>query len=330
MTEPYITILENQIPFSDERRETSDLKYYEQNPRVLSKLIRAGKLNGSDEERQKAIEEGMPDESSVKILLRDIKLDGGISEPLIVHSRTLEVLEGNSRLAALRILYQRHQEEIYLSAPCRMVDLEEEEIDAFLYQQHIQGKTPWSAYDKAYSAYHRVEIDGVSIEEYSRRTKTTEVNIRRCIDVIKLMKSEGAEAETEKFSYYNEIVRSSKLNRSFNDAPELKRFLLDRISEPSPPFKAQEMRDKVPQIAVKPKALKKWISGSIDFDDAVTQSKISQPKQHALNATRNLKGIEKAGVERLSKNEKNVLMQEMKKCKREIKRIEKIIQDTEE
>ncbi len=324
--ETYINILEKRIDYTDERISIHDLKFYEKNPRVLSKLIRAGKLDEKDkDEKQELIMQEMRKESSVKKLRGTIKAQGGISDPLIVQMSTREVLEGNSRLTALRELYKKENEEKYLTAPCRMVHLEEDEIDAFLHQQHVDGKTEWSAYDKAYSAYHRVEKDKVPIDDYAARTSDSKQEIEKRIKTIKLMHEQEATELTDRFSHYDQMIRSNNLKQSLENISGLKEFLLGKIKEEPLTIDAQDLRDKVPQIAKKPKVIKKWMDGKIEFDEAVNLSKISQPKQHIANAIKSLKEIDKRSIQKLDNNDKNAFKQEVKKCRREIDRIEKII-----
>ena len=117
MTDNIIKILGKDIPYVDEPKDIYQLKFYEKNPRVLSKLVREESLAGSREEKQQVLEKALIQESSVKNLMKTIKEHGGLMEPLIVQGSTKDVLEGNSRLAALRTLYRKEEDEVYLQAP---------------------------------------------------------------------------------------------------------------------------------------------------------------------------------------------------------------------
>ncbi len=327
MTEeqPYINILDQKIEYRDERRSIFALSFYGKNPRVLSKLMRAKKLYGTPDEKQLAIEEGMRTEASVRALLKTIVQHGGISEPLIIQENG-EVLEGNSRLAALRILYQKNPKEKYITAPCKVVLFDENEIDAFLHQQHVDGKVQWSAYDKAYSAYHRVEIDEVPIEEYAKRTSNTEKEISKQIEIISLMQSEGVGDKTERYSYYHQMICSTKLKKSFEVNSELKKHLLTQLQEAEIPFAAKDLRDNVPKIADKPKLLTKWLKGKVDFEEAVQLSQVSQPKQQIKKAINNLREVNRDDIDKLNNNDTGALETEFKKCMKEVKRIGNILE----
>lgn len=77
------------------------LKFYPENPRVYSVLNLAGEEPSQDE-----IEKLMCRQEHVKQLKESIVSNGGLIDPLIVRAGDFTVLEGNSRLAAYRILNQ--------------------------------------------------------------------------------------------------------------------------------------------------------------------------------------------------------------------------------
>ncbi len=323
----YINILGDEISFSFERLDPYRLKFYEKNPRVLSRLTREGKLNVASEDKQSIIKEAMQEEPSVQKLLKSIPKAGGITEPLIVQQNTLEVLEGNSRLAAVLQLAEENEDVVdrYLSVPCQLVSLNEEQIDALLDQFHVEGKTSWTPYDKAYASYQRVKVDNVDIKEYAERITATESEINKRVNVIQLMMNENMDDKPERFSYYEQFVRSTKLKSALDLNHELKSFLLSEIKNDEPPFTAAEMRDEIHQIAMKPKTLKKLIGGSIDFDTAKEYARPSTPKKYVAKALGYLKEVNRRDLAPLNSNDRNVLNIEVKKCRKEIQRIDSIL-----
>ena len=317
-----ITILGKKVPCVHKECSIASLRFYEKNPRILSKLVDAGKLNCDNEEKQAFIKEALKQEKSVKVLLKSIQDHGGISEHLLVDYKTQKVIEGNSRLAALRFLSEK-EEGKYLTAPCRLLSLDENQIDALLNQQHIDGKTEWSPYDKAYNAYHRVEIDKVPLDEYCHSISETKQEVKKQIEVIQLMREEAA--KEEKFSYYELLCGPTKLKRSLEkyNNPKQRSFLLGEIKEPQSgvSFTALELRNDVPRILEKPKIFKRWMDGKIDFRQAQEDSKISQPKGFISKATKSLSNIKRVEIENLEKNEINALEPEIKKCRKELDRV---------
>src|ERR1017187_3237348 len=86
-----------EIPVRTVMLEQSKLQFFPDNPRVYSVLREDGQAPTQEEIRDRLLEM-----EHVKHLIQDIKTNGGLIEPLIVREGTLEVLEGNSRLAAYR------------------------------------------------------------------------------------------------------------------------------------------------------------------------------------------------------------------------------------
>ena len=325
--QPHISILGNKIPYVEELRDIFQLKYYERNPRVLPNL---GALDGSPEAKQKAIEEGMREETSVDKLLSSIPKHGGISEPLIIRPNG-EVLEGNSRLAALRILYKKKEEEEYLRVPCRVVNLNEEEIDAFLDQQHVDGKTPWAAYNKAYKAFYRVVVDDVPLHIYARRTSSTKSKVEESINTIKLMMREKMSHKKDLFSYYQLFYKNGKLKKCFEEDSDLKKYVLKQLKKEKIPFEARELRDGLPKIVKYPKWRNELIKETTSF---ITLKEIAQRATQldglgeniVKSATRELKQVEQSTIEPLGDNQLQSFEDALNKCIREIDRIQKLIE----
>ena len=84
---------------STQNLEQTKLRFYPENPRVYSVVHGHGKLPAQEE-----IQNRLFQMEHVKVLVQDIRANGGLIEPLIVRDGTFEVLEGNSRLAAYRFL----------------------------------------------------------------------------------------------------------------------------------------------------------------------------------------------------------------------------------
>ena len=331
MNSAEISILGKKIGFIVEKRSIFDLKFYRKNPRVLSTLYASGHLDGtlSEQDEQDEIFKCLQEEQSVISLLPSIQRHEGINEPIIVQASNSVVLEGNSRLAALRMLAGRYEEtDSFSTVTCRVIAVEQEQIDSLLSSQHIDGKTEWSPFSKAYVCYHRVEVDDVLIDDYAHSTGMTTGEITKCIEIIKLMIREGAEDQKNRFSHYELFVRPTKLRSSLEAHPELKRFLLDKIKDSNGHgIESQHLRDSVPKIAKKPKVLTKWMNGKIELEEAIDLSKVSQPKQHLTTAIKNLMQIGRKDVDKLTNNDRNAFRNELRKCVRELTRIQNILKE---
>lgn len=324
-----IIILGKEIPYVSERKDIHDLHFYEENPRVYSKLQENPFFENADD-KQRFVQEQMEKETSVKKLIEEIKRHEGVLEPIVVLYPS-KVLEGNSRLAALRKLNRDEPyEEKWQTVPCRLINnLEQKEIDAYLHQIHVEGKTEWTPYEKAYKTYKRVEQDEVSIEEYMERTGETEKAIKKQIKTIKLMK-ENNERERERWSYYDVLVTNKIIKEHFEDNSEFKKFILSKIKqqkEEDEEFTATEMRKKLPVVLAKSKILNKFIAGEETLEDAYLKAKTSNALKDARNAHGYLKKIDKKALANLERSGLGAVEQEVRRCKKETDRLEKLIKN---
>lgn len=327
-----ITILNREIPYVLEQMNIHDLHFYEENPRIYSKLQENPFFEKADE-KQHFVQMQLEKESSVKKLVEEIKRQGGILEPIIVMYPST-VLEGNSRLAALRKLSKNEpHEEKWKTVPCHLVsDLSDEEIDAYLHEVHVKGKTEWLPYEKAYKTYKRVEEDGVSIEEYGKRTGETEQAIKKQIKTIRLMK-ENKDRNREHWSYYDVLVTNRIIKENLESVPDFKKFILNKIKrqkEGGEEFTAMEMRQKLPAVLEKPKVLNKFMANKETLEDAYMKAKVSNALKDVRNAHEYLKRIDRKALANLEQSGLGAVAQEVRRCKKEVNRLEKAIESVRE
>ncbi len=96
----------------------------------------------------------------VKELKESIKSNGGLIDPIIVRDGDFVVLEGNSRLAAYRILYKTDPIKwAKIKVTLLPKDIPESAVFTLLGQYHIVGKDPWDPYEQAGYLYRRGEAD---------------------------------------------------------------------------------------------------------------------------------------------------------------------------
>jgi len=138
-----------------------NLKFYVDNPRVYSVL-----RNMDDEPSQDEIEALMVDMDHVKQLKQSIEANGGLIDPLIVRAGDNVVLEGNSRLAAYRLLC-RIDPIKWGMVRCKVLphDIDDSAIFTLLGQYHIVGRKDWSPYEQAGYLYRRIKDTKLPIEE---------------------------------------------------------------------------------------------------------------------------------------------------------------------
>ena len=86
-----LIIRKKKIPITIEFRRQDSLKFYIENPRVYS-VVR----QDEEEPSQDDIEAALRQREHVKQLRVDIESNGGLTDAVIVHGGTHEVVEGNS------------------------------------------------------------------------------------------------------------------------------------------------------------------------------------------------------------------------------------------
>lgn len=176
-----ITLNNNEYRIIYKDIEQSTLYFYEKNPRIM--------VNRKDEKKlaQSEIYDFLVKSGNVHRLKTSIRENGGIIEPLLVRNGDNVVLEGNSRLAALREL-AREDKNKWRYARCMVLldDIKDEDFYSLISQYHIVMKEKWSNYDKAAFLSKMVER-GKSVEDIAREVSISTVEIRNLLYVYRLM-----------------------------------------------------------------------------------------------------------------------------------------------
>ena len=162
-------ISKKEIPYEESMVEWENLAFYTENPRIYSQFAAA------NERTQDAIQAKLETMDHVKELRARIDSDGQVNEAVFCmavpsysdlhgHYKFL-VLEGNSRLAALRMEKKGSLPPTHM--PCNILDFsayEEEEIEGLIFSLlgnfHITGRTEWKTYENSAYLYRRYKIQG--------------------------------------------------------------------------------------------------------------------------------------------------------------------------
>lgn len=176
------------------------LKFYPENPRIYSLLYNA---NAS----QQDIEELMCNMDHVKQLKESIKANGGLIDPIIVRDGDYVVLEGNSRLAAYRLLCKTDSYK-WGKVRCTILpaDINDEAIFSLLGQYHIVGRKDWSPYEQAGYLCRMLESSKQPIEFLAKELGLTESKAKSLVDVYTCMR-ENNDMKTSQWSYYEELLK---------------------------------------------------------------------------------------------------------------------------
>lgn len=166
--------------------EVSSLKLDLDNPRMPDK-----KFADEDEALEYLVDVGALEE-----LVQSIALSGWVDvEPIIVLRSTNEVIEGNRRLAALRLVADpTSAAELGITVPSPVhANAEPETVSAWVVDsraeardyigfKHINGPFKWDSYAKARYAARWIEEDKADVRDVARRLGDTHKTVARLVN----------------------------------------------------------------------------------------------------------------------------------------------------
>ena len=277
----YLLLRSKKIPVQLAEVAQETLIFYIDNPRLFS-LVRADGRDPTQEEIQDVLS-GM---DHVKQLVQNVKENGGLIDPVIVQGGTNIVLEGNSRLAAYRLLAK--QDPIkwgFMRAKILPKSISESEIFSLLGEYHLIGKKDWAKFEQAGYLYRRNSAHGVPVPQLAKEIKLSQRMISHLISVYRFMLDKG-ERDVNRWSYYDEFLKSNKIKRARAKYPELDDLVVEKVRSGEIP-KAVNVRDDLKKIVeAGGKVLEKFATGKKNFDESV------EAAQHK---------VDDAGVARLKK-----------------------------
>lgn len=250
-----------EIPVLTTTLRQDTLRFFVDNPRVYSVLRRDGNAEPSQDE----IQAKLLDMDHVKELIHDIKRDGGLTDPIIVRNGTLEVLEGNSRLAAYRHLVKLDPIK-WGMIKVRLLpeDMDERLILALLGQYHLKGKTAWPPFEKAGFLYRRHKNHDIPVDQLALEVGETRQKVAHIVSVYQFM-VDNDQDEKARWSYYDEYLKSRFIKKVRNEMFD--RLIVDKIDS-GEIARAVDVRDKLPIICKAPRPLRRFTAGDYDFEEA--------------------------------------------------------------
>lgn len=262
MTTENLTIGKNDYEVRLEDLNQVDLKFYPENPRVYSILNIDGAEPSQDE-----IEEYMCAQDHVKQLKESIKSNGGLIDPVIVRDGDFVVLEGNSRLAAYRIL--NHEDPVqWGKIKCKILpaDINESAIFALLGQYHIIGRKDWDPYEQANYLYRRLQQTKLPIDYMADELGISRQKANNMVKVIEFMISHD-DLNKRHWSHYEEYLKNAGIKKYRETDPDIDDTISKQIKDET--LQATDMR-KLGEIAKvgdkqSKKVMKKIASGEVDL-----------------------------------------------------------------
>lgn len=213
-----ITIGKKEYTVSEVELNQCELLFYEENPRVYSAL----RTDGSAP-TQEIIEEKMTSMDHVKQLRLSIEQNGGLIDPLMVVKRhdTYIVLEGNSRLAAYRLLAAKDPVKWQKVRVCVLPEeITAGDIFTLLGQYHLIGRKDWSVFEQAAYLYRQKESTGIAIDILAKNVGLTESKVSAYLRVYSFM-LEHDDLRPDRWSYYEEYLKSRGINKYRATHPQM-------------------------------------------------------------------------------------------------------------
>lgn len=230
-----------------------DLLFYLDNPRVYSVLHE----NGHDNPTQTEIEEIMCSLDHVKSLKSQIMQNGGLIEPLIVVKRKdrYVVLEGNSRLAAYRILAKN--DPLKWSRVLVQIlpeDISDSDIFTLLGTFHLNPKKDWSKFEQAAYIYRQKKELGCSDSALGKQVGISAITVKKYCEIYGLM-VEHNDTHQSHWNMYEQYVQNKGIKQYRNTYPEMDSFFAKQVKT-GEIVRAQDVRDILGKIASDAKYLR--------------------------------------------------------------------------
>ena len=239
----YINIGGEKILVKTEMVDIFKLKFYPDNPRILSKI----KQNPEIKKNEKLIEEKLWDDDDTHKLCRSIEHHGGLINPIIVYDNY--VLEGNTRLCCFRRLYAQNKEDKWKFIRCEVLlikKLPKEKIDILLGNEHIIGKIEWNTYEKGCWMTKMLKEDDYGIDKIKEIVGNSEIWIKQQISAYEIMVKEKIN-DNKKFSHLVQLVSNDQIRQiEKNKDPKIKEKIIKAIKNDQ--FKTAHDIRKIPVV----------------------------------------------------------------------------------
>jgi hypothetical protein len=260
-TDGTLTLSGKEIPVRTGFLRVGELQFYPQNPRLYS-LVCAGEEDPS----QAVIQKRLAAMEHVKQLVQSIRANGGLTDPLIVRDGDYVVLEGNSRLAAYRLL-EGNDALKWGKVKCTLLprDISESMVFALLGEYHIIGKKDWAPYEQAGYLYRRYKHHGVEPAKMAQEMGLSTKMVGHLIDIYTFMVNHGDDV-VERWSYYDEFLSHHSIKLAREECPELDSTFVEKVKNGDIP-KAVDVREKLTKIAaIGGKVLKAFVTNEDSFE----------------------------------------------------------------
>lgn len=243
----------NAIPVKRGKLKQGDLSFWENNPRIYSIVHQTDTPLDQEEIQSELL--GL---EHVKKLVNAIAHHGNLQNSIIVLDQKFEVIEGNSRLAAWRYLSQKDPN-LFSEMPSVILpfDTSEELIYSYLNQEHIEGKTKWSAYEQA-GVIFRLVKSGKDLDSLKQEMNISRQAAQRMYETYKMMVDCG-EDRPNRYSYYEVYLANGKAKTKRKSEPKLDERIIEEIRKNE--VTAQEFRKMLPIVCDDTREFGRFLTG---------------------------------------------------------------------
>lgn len=304
----------------------ADLLFYPENPRVFSTLNMSG-----SEPMQDEIEEYMCNLDHVKQLKVSIESNGGLIDPLIVRDGDYTVLEGNSRLAAYRLLCQIDAVK-WGKVKCKVLpaDIDDSAIFTLLGQYHIIGRKDWDPFEQANYLYRRHQETRLPVDYMAKELGISSQKANQMINVIRFM-IEKDDLNKHNWSYYEEYLKNRDIKKYRETNADLDDTIVSAVK--SGEIKAAQDIRKLGNVAKvgdkqSKKIMQKVSTGELDIYEAYTEMQVSGKMDDVVKQLKNFRTlINSENIVQQIRSSEQVFNQATFEIKHIIKRLEKLIKE---
>jgi len=257
------------VESTDEILAMNELKFFDKNPRVYSVLRTR---IGGGEPTQEEIFELMSEQEHVKTLKKDIER-AGLREAVIVNINTMEVIEGNSRLAAYRLLYDENPMK-WSEISCEILpeNITTGQIEDLISSIHMTGKKKWDPAEEAAWVWRLSHDENKTLEQLIKRFGWTAEKIKTYISTYQFMIDNNL-TDHSQFSHWLSLKTNKHVKKIKKIHPNFEKVIIEKVQS-NEINKAVMIRDDLPVIANAPKKLvKKFVEGELTFKKALKFAK---------------------------------------------------------
>jgi hypothetical protein len=183
----------------------------------------------------------------VKRLIQSIRANGGLTDPVLVRDGDFVVLEGNSRLAAYRVLARTNPIKWgMIKVKLLPTDVSDDTVFALLGEYHIIGRQDWAPYEQAGYLWRRCQIHGVDPSRIASEMGMSSKLVSHLIMVYSFMREHGDD-DVARWSYYDEFLKSYHIRKVRKADPTFDKVIVRKINTGEIP-RAVDVREKVTAI----------------------------------------------------------------------------------